>query len=346
MCIDYRGLNAVIKKNTYPLPRIQDCLDRIGAAKRISKFDLLSGFYQLQMAEESINKTAFNTRQGKFEFLVMPMGLMNAPATFQTMMNTILQPYLDKFAMVYLDDIIIFSNSDQEHKEHLSLVLERLRTNKLYEKPSKCIVGAETVEFCRHIVGQGQLRTAVSKTKLVEEWLVPLNVHEVWQFLGLASYYRRFVRNFATIAAPLSDLLKEEDPEKRKRKNRPIIWTAKCQLSFELLKKALSNEPILTQPDFHRPFVIETDASEWAIGCCLLQLGSDGLLHLVAYDGRKLQGAELNYAVQEKELLAIKHALRTWSYYIDNHTQTKIITDHESLKYLKDTKVPSKRLAH
>ncbi len=346
MCIDYRGLNAVTKKNTYPLPRIQDCLDRIGSAKRISKFDLLSGFYQLRVAEESIDKTAFNTRQGKFEFLVMPMGLTNAPATFQTMMNTVLQPYLDKFVMVYLDDIIIFSNSDQEHQEHLALILERLRTNKLYAKPSKCIVGAETVEFCGHIVGQGQLRTVVSKTKLIEEWPTPSNVHEVRQFLGLASYYRRFVRNFATIAAPLSDLLKEEDPEKRKRKNRPITWTAKCQLSFELLKKALSNEPILTQPDFHRPFVIETDASEWAIGCCLLQLGTDGLLHPVAYDGRKLQGAELNYAVQEKELLAIKHALRTWSYYIDNHTRTRIITDHESLKYLKDTKVPSKRLAH
>jgi hypothetical protein len=168
----------------------------------------------------------------------------------------------------------------------------------------------------------------------------------VRQFLGFASYYRRFVRNFATIAAPLSDLLKEEDPEKRKQKNRPIIWTAKCLLSFELLKNGLLNEPILTQPDFHRPFAIETDASEWAIGCCLLQLGTDGLLHPVAYDGRKLQGAELNYAVQEKELLAIKHAIRTWSYYIDNHTRTKIITDHQSLKYLKDTKVLSKCLAH
>lgn len=346
MCIDYRGLNALTERNTYPLPRIQDCLDRIGSAKRISKLDLLSGFYQLRIEESSIPKTAFNTRHGKFEFLVMPFGLTNAPATFQTLMNTILQPYLDKFVVVYLDDIVVFSKSDEEHKEHLRLILEKLKENSLYAKPSKCVIGAETIEFCGHIVGQGQLRTSRSKTELIENWPAPTNVHEVRQFLGLASYYRRFVQNFATIAAPLSELLREKDETLRRKKNRPIIWTAKCQLSFELLKKALSNEPVLIQPDFLRPFVIETDASEWAIGCSLLQLGTDGKLHPVAFDGRKLQGAELNYAVQEKELLAIKHALRTWSYYIDNHHRTKILTDHESLKYLKDTKVPSKRLAH
>jgi hypothetical protein len=154
------------------------------------------------------------------------------------------------------------------------------------------------------------------------------------------------VRNFATIAAPLSDLLKEDDPDLRKKKNRPIIWNARCQLAFLKLKQALTSKPVLAQADFKKPFVIETDASEWAIGCCLLQVGEDGKLHPVAYDGRKLQGAELRYPVQEKELLAIKHALRTWSYYIDNHTCTKVLTNHESLRYLKDTKVPSKRLTH
>ena len=346
MCVDYRGLNALTERNTYPLPRIQDCLDRIGSAKRISKLDLTSGFYQVRVDPESIPKTAFNTRQGKFEYLVMPFGLTNAPATFQTLMNSIMQPYLDKFVVVYLDDLVVFSNSDEEHCEHLALVLKKLQENSLYAKPSKCTIGAETVEFCGHLVGQGKLRTSRSKTELIQEWPVPTNVHEVRQFLGLASYYRRFVRNFATIAAPLSDLLKEKDLELRKKKNRPIVWTLKCQHSFDLLKRALSSEPVLVQPDFARPFVIETDASEWAIGCCLLQIGPDGKLHPVAYDGRKLQGAELNYPVQEKELLAIKHALRTWSYYIDNHTRTKVLTDHESLKYLKDTKVPSKRLAH
>ena len=323
MCIDYRGLNALTERNTYPIPRIRDCLNRIGSAKRISKFDLLSGFYQLRIEESSIPKTAFNTRHGKFEFLVMPFGLTNAPATFQTMMNAILQPYLDQFVVVYLDDIVVFSDSDEEHEEHISLVLGKLREHNLFAKPAKCIIGADTIEFCGHVVGQGQVKTFRSKTELIESWPVPTNVHEVRQFLGLASYYRRFVRNFATMAAPLSELLREKDEILRKKKNRPIIWTARCQLSFELLKKALSSGPVLIQPDFRRPFVIETDASEWAIGCSLLQLGTDGKLHPVAFDGRKLQGAELNYAVQENELLAIKHALRTWSCYIDNHHRTK-----------------------
>jgi hypothetical protein len=346
MCIDYRGLNAVTSKNTYPLPRIQECLDRIGNAKYITKLDLLSGFHQVLNSEESIWKTAFNTRMGKFEYLVMPMGLTNAPATFQTLMNTVLQPYLDRFVIVYLDDILVFSNSIDEHCDHLDQVLGTLSQNELFAKPTKCMIGVSEVEFCGHIVGGGVVRTSRSKTKLVEEWPIPTNVHEVRQFLGLASYYRRFVRNFATIAAPLSDLLKETDAELRKKKNRPIAWTARCQHAFEMLKDRLTSEPVLRQPDWHKPFVIETDASEWAIGCTLLQMDSDGVLHPVAFDGRKLQGAELNYAVQEKELLAIKHAIRTWSHYIDNHTRTKILTDHESLKYLKDTKVPSKRLAH
>ena len=346
MCIDYRALNNVTVKNTYPLPRIQDCLDRIGKAKVISKLDLLSGFWQVRNKEDHIEKTAFNTRQGKFEFLVMPMGLTNAPATFQTLMNTVLQPFLDRSVIVYLDDIVIFSDSDEQHEKHLSEVLSVLQKNQLFAKPSKCIIGAREVEFCGHVVGNGVLKTSRSKTAVLESWPVPKTAHDIRSFLGLASYYRRFVRGFAQIAAPLSELLKEKDEAVRKRRFRPIIWTARCQHSFELLKQGLVSGPVLAQPDFNQPFTIETDASEWAVGACLSQLGKDGLWHPVAYEGRKLQGAEYNYSVQDKELLAIKHALRTWSHYIDNHTRTKVITDHKSLKYLKDTKEPSKRLAH
>jgi hypothetical protein len=200
MCIDYRALNAVTKKNGYPLPRIQDCLDRIGNARILSKIDLTQGYYQVRIAEGDVEKTAFNTRQGKFEFLAMPFGLSNAPATFQTMMNRILRPFLDVFVIVYLDDILIFSDTEDEHAEHLAKVLEVLQTNALFCKPPKCIFAVPQLEFCGHLVGGGVVKPLTSKVAVIRNWPKPTNVHEVRQFLGIASYYRRYIRNFAAIA--------------------------------------------------------------------------------------------------------------------------------------------------
>jgi len=345
MCIDYRLLNNVTLKDAYPLPRIQDCLDTIGDAKVLSKIDLTSGYYQIEMDEISIPKTAFNTRSGKYEFLAMPFGLTNAPSTFQRIMNTALQAFLGKFVIVYLDDIVIYSKNERQHEEHLRLVLNALEANELYARPSKCIIAVDELEFCGHIIGHGRCRPTASKVKAISEWPEPQNVHEVRQFLGLASYYRRYIEGFAKIAAPLSDLLVETDVELRKKKYRPIRWNASCDYAFRLLKKALSSEPVLQQVDESKPFWIETDCSEWALGCVLCQEGPDGKWRPVAYDGRKLTGAELNYPIHEKELLAIKHALRTWTAYIQNGHKTIVVTDHESLKYLHTTRTPSKRLA-
>jgi hypothetical protein len=183
------------------------------------------------------------------------------------------------------------------------------------------------------------------KVKAIQEWPIPRNVHEVRQFLGLASYYRRYIAGFSYITCPLNDLLVESDAELRKKRFRPIIWTVQCQAAFEQLKADLTTGPVLIQPDESRAYTIETDASEWAIGYALMQLGDDSKLHPVAYDGRKLNGAEINYPVHEKELLAIKEALRTWTAYVQNGQVTTIVTDHESLKYLNTTRTPSKRLA-
>jgi hypothetical protein len=345
MCIDYRLLNNVTTKDAYPLPRIQDCLDDIGSATILSKIDLTSGYWQIEMGIMSIPKTAFNTRMGKYEFLAMPFGLTNAPATFQRIMNDAMRDFVHRFVVVYLDDIVIYSHSEKEHEDHLRQVLEKLREVDLFARPSKCIFGVKELEFCGHVVGKGTCKPSPTKIKIILEWPQPRNVHEVRQFLGLASYYRRYIRDFAKITACLSDLLIETDADLRKKKYRPIRWNASCSLAFEHLKRAMASSPILIQLDDSRPFQVETDCSEWALGCVLLQLGADGKLHPVAYDGRKLQGAELNYPIHEKELLAIKHALRIWSIHLQNGRKTLVLTDHESLRYLQSTKTPSKRLA-
>lgn len=346
MCIDFRALNAVTRKNGYPLPRIQESLDLIGSAQVLSKLDLTQGYYQIRVAADAVEKTAFNTREGKFEFLAMPFGLANAPATFQTLMNRILQPFLGKFVIVYLDDIVIYSPSMDEHIRHLTAVLEVLRANTLYAKPSKCVFAVAEIEFCGHMVGNGQSRPLASKVAAIIEWPTPTNVHEVRQFLGMVSYYRRFIREFAQIAVPLFELLKESDAELRKKKFRKVTWTASCENSFCELKRRLTENPVLRQPDTTRPFFLNADASEWAIGCELLQEDPEtGRLHPVAYDGRKLTPAEINYPIHEKELLAIKYGLQTWRMYVDNGHTITVYTDHESLKYLATMRNPSKRLA-
>src|SRR5437667_4652721 len=343
MCIDYRALNARTIRNTYPLPRIQECIDKLGNARRLSLLDLVSSYWQTRVAKKDVQKTAFNTRYGKYEFLVMPFGLTNAPVTFQTLMNQILRPYIYKFVLVYLDDILIYSNSDEEHLEHLRLVFEALREYKLYAKPSKCTFNQQTVEFCGHLVGQGVTRVLDSKVKAIQEWPQPRNVQEVRQFYGLVNYYRRFIRHFSIIAAPLSDLFKLEGNDKRKR--RPITWGTNHQVAFQRLKQAVTTAPVLVQPNPAKPYTIETDSSDFGLGMALYQQGEDGKLHPVAFDGRKLHGAELKYPTHEKELLAIKNALQKWHHYVENGLPITVITDHDSLKYMNTIQNPSKRMA-
>jgi RNase H-like domain found in reverse transcriptase/Reverse transcriptase (RNA-dependent DNA polymerase)/Integrase zinc binding domain len=330
-------------KNAYPLPRIQECIDKLGKARRLSSIDLTTGYWQIRVVESDIPKTAFNTRYGKYEFLVMPFGLTNAPATFQGLMNSILRPYIDKFVLVYLDDILVYSNSEEEHLEHLRLVFQALREHKLYAQPKKCVFNQENVEFCGHIVGQGVTRVLDSKVRAIREWPRPRNVQEVRQFYGLVNYYRRFIRYFSMIAAPLSDLFKSRDGDTRKR--RPINWSPVHETAFERLKEAITTAPVLIQPDPTKPYTIETDSSDFGNGMTLYQEDKDGKLHPVAFDGRKLHGAELRYPTHEKELLAIKDALQKWHHYIENGLPITVITDHDSLKYMNTVQKPSKRLA-
>jgi hypothetical protein len=272
MCMDYRPLNGVTRKNTYPLPRIDECLEAFGLAKYFTKLDLTSGYWQTRVDEQDISKTAFNTRQGKFEFLVMPFGLTNAPATFQTMMNKIMEPFLWTFVVVYLDDIVIFSLTMEEHYKHVTQVLEVLEKEELYAHPEKCIFGAEKIEFCGHEVTQGTTRPLRDKVRLILDWPTPKTVHQVRQFLGLASYYRKYVKDFAKGAVPITELLKESDKETRENKFRAIKWTHQCQVAFKILKQKLCSRPILRNPDANADTRVQTDASDYAIGYTIEQL--------------------------------------------------------------------------
>jgi hypothetical protein len=341
MCVDYRALNDATVKKTFPLPRIQEQIDQTGNAKVFSKIDLLSGFWQIRMAKQSIEKTAFNTRDGKYEFLVMPFGLTGAPPTFQATMNNLLRDYLNKFVVVYIDDVLIYSQNEEEHAKHLRMILEKLREGGFYAKPSKCIFGVREIEFCGHVIGDGKVRMTRNKVDAVKDWPQPTTVHQVRQFVGLCSYYRRFIRGFARLAAPLHELLKTEGTNK----HRQITWNYACARAFQELKDAISSEPVLAQPDPAKPYIIETDASDFARGAQLLQVGSDGKEHPVAFESRKFTPAERNYPTHERELLAIKDALRAWNVYIENGFTTIVRTDHAGLQYMNTTKVVSKRLA-
>ncbi|CAN6455079.1 unnamed protein product [Victoria cruziana] len=323
LCVDYRALNKVTVKNKYPLPLIADLFDQLGGAQVFSKLDLRSGYWQVRIVEGDEPKTTCVTRYGAYEFLVMPFGLTNAPATFSTLMNKIFYPFLDKFVVVYLDDIVVYSSSMEEHVEHLRIVFKLLKDNDLYVKREKCLFGQPEISFLGHVVGRGQLRMDMGKVKAIQEWQPPTKVQELRSFLGLANYYRRFIEGYSLIAAPLTDLLK---------KNTAWTWSEPAQDAFDRLKKALVQEPVLKLPDHTKEFEIHTDASDFAIGGVLMQEG-----HPIAYESRKLKDPERRYSVHEREMTAIVHCLRTWRHYLLG-TQFVVKTDNVATSYFQTQK--------
>ena len=332
MCIDYRALNKQTIKNKYPLPRIEEMLDRLGKAKYFTKLDLRSGYHQIRVAEEDIYKTAFSTRYGHYEFLVMPFGLTNAPATFQTLMNDIFRPFLDRFVMVYLDDILIYSDSPEEHAEHIRKVLDLLRKNKLYCKESKCEFFKTEVAFLGHVISGEGVKADPRKVQAVVDWPQPENVKQVRSFLGLANYYRRYVARFSKIAAPMTKLTK---------KNVPFKWTSDQTESFEALKDALTTAPVLKNPEFGMPFKVTCDASDVAVGAVLSQQTPEGE-RPVAFLSTTLTDTERRWPTHDRELYAVVSALHRWRHYVEG-VQTEVLTDHHSLKYFLDQKDLSKR---
>ncbi|KAJ8770542.1 hypothetical protein K2173_018033 [Erythroxylum novogranatense] len=264
MCVDYRKLNQVTVKNKYPLPHIDDLFDQLQGTRVFSKIDLRSGYHQLRIKESDVPKSAFRTRYGHFEFLVMPFGLTNAPTTFMDLMNRVFKSFLDQFIIVFIDDILVYSKSDEQHEEHLRITLETLRSNELYAKFNKCEFWLREVSFLRHVISEQGVHVDPKKIEAVVSWKAPKNVAEVRSFLGLAGYYRRFVEGFSMIAAPMTKLL---------RKNQKFDWSEDCQRRFEELKRRLTSAPILVLPSGDEGYSVYSDASRKGLGCVLMQGG-------------------------------------------------------------------------
>lgn len=287
----YKELNKLTVKNKYPLPRIDDLFDQLKGASVFSKIDLRSGYHQVRIAEQDIPKTAFRTRYGHYEFVVMPFGLTNAPAIFMDLMNRVFHDCLDKFLVVFIDDILIYSKSEEEHAEHLRFVLQRLREKKLYAKFSKCEFWLDRVVFLGHVVTKEGIAVDPSKVETILEWVRPKTVKEIRSFLGLAGYYRRFVQGFARLAKPLTALT---------RQGTPFLWTEACEKSFQELKRRLTTAPILVLPEEGVDYDIYCDASHNGLGAVLMQKSK-----VIAYASRQLKDYETRYPTHDLELAAL-----------------------------------------
>ncbi|GJV64105.1 retrotransposon protein, putative, ty3-gypsy subclass [Tanacetum coccineum] len=295
MCIDYRELNKLTVKNRYPLPRIDDLFDQLQGSSVYSKIDLRSGYHQLRVREEDIPKTAFRTRYGHYEFQVMPFGLTNAPAVFMDLMNRVCKPYLDKFVIVFIDDILIYSKNKKEHEEHLKLILELLKKEELYAKFSKCEFWIPKVQFLGHVIDSEGIHVDPAKIESIKDWTSPKSPTEIRQFLGLAGYYRRFIEGFSKIAKPMTKLT---------QKKVKFEWGDKQEAAFQLLKQKLCSAPILALPEGSEDFIAYCDASKKGLGAVLMQREK-----VISYASRQLKIHEKNYTTHDLELGAVVFAL-------------------------------------
>jgi len=336
MCVDYRGLNKVTKKNRYPLPLISGLLEQLGRARIFTKIDLRGAYNLVRIKEGDEWKTAFRTRYGHFEYNVMPFGLTNAPAVFQHMMNDIFREYLDDFVVIYLDDILIFSKNEKEHEKHVRLVFEKLRERGLYAKLEKCQFHQKEMEFLGFIATTEGLKMDPKKVEAIVSWEVPKTVRDVQCFLGFANFYRIFIKNYSQVAAPLTRLTCKDKFE----------WGPQAEKAFQDLKMAFTTAPILVHPDFTKAFYLETDASDFALGAVLSQMGIERKLHPVAFYSRKFSAAEINYEIHDKELLAIVDSFQEWRHFLEGaaHPVT-VYTDHKNLEYFMSARVLNRRQA-
>ncbi|SYW75163.1 uncharacterized protein UHO2_03557 [Ustilago hordei] len=329
LCVDYRGLNEITVKNRAPLPLIEEQLFLLRKARIYTKLDLRAAYNLIRIAKGDEWKTAFGTQLGLYEYLVMPFGLANAPAHFQSFINDIFRDIIGVYVVVYLDDFLIFSDTEEVHVKHVTEVLTHLRSNRLFAKLSKCEFHTKTVEFLGYIIKPTGIEMDPEKVRTVKEWPMPESIHDIQRFLGFANFYRRFIAHFARIAKPLTALVKPIEQFKK------FELPEEAQQAFHKLIQAFTSAGVLQHFDYHLPTRLETDASDFAIAGVLKQ-EHEGRWHPVAFSSRKMSSAEKNYEIHDKELLAVVACLTQWRHMLAGlPNQLVILTDHEALKYFK-----------
>ena len=322
--LDFRPLNEKTIGMAYPLPNITDIFDQVGIATYYTVIDCVSGFHQIKMAPEDAHKTAFSTPSGHYEFVRMPFGLRNAGVEYQNAMNITLDGMLGKGVFVYMGDIVIYARDLVEHENLFNEVMSRLRKANWKLEPDKCELLKREVIYLGHIISEQGIKPDPKKIEAVKEFPRPKNIKNIRQFLGLAGYYRKFIKDFAKISKSLTRLLQNDEP---------FNWTDEVNISFIKLKEALCSAPALIFPDLTQPFIITTDASGYAVGGILSQ-GKVGIDHPIAYTSRVLREPELNYDTSEKEALAMIHAVKIFRPYVFGR-QFTILTDHQPLVWFK-----------
>ncbi|MCO5614971.1 hypothetical protein L7F22_069257 [Adiantum nelumboides] len=329
MCIDYRALNKQTIKNRFPVPRIEDIFDRLQGSTYYSRIDLKSGYHQIRIVFEDIHKTAFRTQFGLYEYVVMPFGLTNAPATFNRLMEKIFCKH-SAYTRVFFDDIIVHSQTLEEHKKHLQSVFDELQANRLFVNGKKSEFFMKEIKYLGHIISKEGIRMDPEKLRVIDKWPEPCNAHELQSFFGMCSYYHRFIRDFSRIIGPLHDLTKKKEK---------YVWTPKENTAFIQLKEKLMTQPLLVLPDLKKPFEVHCDACGDSIGAVLSQEG-----HPNAYESRCLNSQERGLGVYEKELISVIHALQSWKHYLLG-TAFVIYTDNQSIRYfMTQTKLSEKQM--
>ncbi|SPC61966.1 uncharacterized protein UHOD_12133 [Ustilago sp. UG-2017b] len=340
LCVDYRGLNRITIRNRYPLPLIDELLDRLHEAQFFTCIDLRGAYNLLRIAKGDEWKTAFRTRYGLFQYNVMPFGLTNAPASFQHLMNDTFKDMLDRSLIIYLDDLLIYSSTLKQHQGHVSAVLARLRQVGLYAKAEKCQFSTSQTEFLGFVVSDQGVSMDPSKTEVITNWPVPKSVHDVQVFLGFCNFYRKFIPQYSRTAYPLMQLLCKE------AQSAPFAWNNEAQHAFEQLRSAFGTDTILHHFDPTWPIIVETDASDFAVAAVLSQSFDQGTRHPIAFFSKKLDPAQLNYPIFDKEMFAIVAAFKHWRQYLEGAKfQVQVLTDHRSLEYFTTTKQLNHRQA-